>query len=400
MLLQVLWRNALPECPRSGEINPQNQAFLPTAGYSCINLSQIQGFSDPQEVTFEGDEGYAEMSMQAEHGVDNDNMKSEGVHSHHYSHSSDEGLGPSIKDAESPDDTGALQTDIDAEADEDPDAEAEFDEQEIIVAEEASDTDYTPKSRSRKRQSTKMSSPAAVKRGKITKSTPKARSAFTCKSCTTGSFKTAAALAKHIASSHTRAFTCVFHFAGCTSTFSSKNEWKRHVSSQHLNLQAWVCELGQCGKAQTQAKNGSNIKEAEFNRKDLFTQHLRRMHAPFAVKRKNVKDNAWEERVKHYQTSCLKVRRQAPIRLGCPVTGCDAHFLGANCWDERMEHVAKHLEKAVQGGPKVEQSNDESLLAWALKERVIERVPGGELKLCGPGAWKDREDEDAEGEEE
>lgn len=40
-----------------------------------------------------------------------------------------------------------------------------------------------------------------------------------------------------IISEQIRPYVCVFNFAGCTSTFTSKNEWKRHVKSQHLNSQ-------------------------------------------------------------------------------------------------------------------------------------------------------------------
>jgi hypothetical protein len=45
-------------------------------------------------------------------------------------------------------------------------------------------------------------------------------------------------------------FVCVFSFAGCQSRFTSKNEWKHHVSSQHLNVYHWVCELEGCGAIQ------------------------------------------------------------------------------------------------------------------------------------------------------
>jgi len=69
-----------------------------------------------------------------------------------------------------------------------------------------------------------------------------------------------------------------------------------------------------------------------------------------------------------------------------------------------MEHVGKHLEKAAAsiGTNKfeVKQENDEFLVAWALREGIIEVKPGtNTYRLCVGGA-QSRVDEDAEGEDE
>ncbi len=385
------------------------EQFQPHGAHSvdpCVQLSQIQAFSDmpPEDVTYDADEGYDEIAMKAEYAMEMDNriLKTEGGHSS-YRYSSDEGLGASIKDEGSPQHSTIH---VDHEAVSDPDADAEGDiDQEIIVAEEVSDTEYTPKStRSRKRTATKALSPPATKRSRNTKNISKTKGQFACKQCDHTPFKDLGALQRHTASAHTRAFICVFAFAGCTSTFASKNEWKRHTSSQHLNLSAWVCELQACGKVHGQAKNGTAIvKGSEFNRKDLFTQHLRRMHAPHSVKRMQKKNPEWEERLKDLQASCLRVKRHAPTKLACPLPSCDAVFEGSTCWDDRMEHVGKHLEKAAQSTGanrfEVKQENDELLVNWALREGVIEGVPGkGGWRLVVGGARVD--DVDAEGEEE
>jgi hypothetical protein len=379
---------------------------IPQVGNSYVNLNQVQGIPDPQEVAFEADEGYMDMDIKNEYTIEVDHrvMKTGGTQHHtSYRHSSDEGLGASIKDGSSPETTGTGHVDIDATTDLDADADAEA-EDEIIVAEPASDTEYSPKStRTRKRRASKASSPPAVKRGRVTKPAQKTKNSFSCKQCDHAPFKDAVALQHHVNSTHTRAFICVFGFAGCKSTFASKNEWKRHVSSQHLNLNSWVCELGACGKAQNQLKKDgvALVKGGEFNRKDLFTQHLRRMHAPFAVKRQNKKNSEWEQRLKDLQVSCLRVKRQPPTQLACPLNDCDGFFEGATCWDDRMEHVGKHLEKAAgsTGMNKfsVEQEDDEFLLGWGLRERIIELKAGGGYKLCG--AWFEKvedEDEDAD----
>lgn len=192
------------------------------------------------------------------------------------------------------------------------------------------------------------------------------------------------------------------------STFASKNEWKRHVSSQHLNLNSWVCTLGACGKSSTGKKDGAGAtgggKGAEFNRKDLFTQHLRRMHSPFSVKRQNKKNIEWEERLKELQQSCLRVKRLPPRELRCPVNGCETVFEGNGCWDDRMEHVGKHLEKCASGGEEVRQEDDGLLVEWARREGIVERRVGGGWRLGGGWAERGEEEEgddvDADGEDE
>ncbi|KAL9051386.1 MAG: hypothetical protein Q9162_006040 [Coniocarpon cinnabarinum] len=65
-----------------------------------------------------------------------------------------------------------------------------------------------------------------------------------------------------------RPFSCPLAPYSCLKTFTSKNEWKRHVLTQHLLLGFWRCDL--CPDAATRPN--------DFNRKDLFVQHLRRMH--------------------------------------------------------------------------------------------------------------------------
>ena len=70
---------------------------------SHVQLSQIQAFSDmPTDVCYDGDEGYDEMAMKTEYATDIDSrmFKTEGGHSYRYP--SDEGLGASIKDEGSP----------------------------------------------------------------------------------------------------------------------------------------------------------------------------------------------------------------------------------------------------------------------------------------------------------
>lgn len=413
--------------PDSWLDRPQIQLFnnaLP--GFSCVNLSQVQGFADPQDVTFDtGDDNYTDMQIKAEYEVDNRLLKVP----ESYRHSSDEGIGASIRDEGFPPDSisnhqaaNGLDADADADADEDYDPEGE---NEIILPaepiESETDTEYTPKStRSRKRRATKPFSPSTSpvnKRSRPTKplTTSASKSSTTCLTCPKNpSFKNPAALQRHMNGTHTRPFVCVFAFAGCSSTFASKNEWKRHVATQHLCLSVWVCRMGACARGSSTAGSGTTG-GIEFNRKDLFTQHLRRMHNPEKrTSKKNVDCVKWEETIKELQVECLVMKRESPRELGCMVSGCGAIFKGRGAWDERMEHVGRHLER--DGGRAGEERVDGRLVEWAVRESVVERRRSGQYAFCGAGEEDSThcrrtnmldgrgfvvdEDEDADGEEE
>jgi hypothetical protein len=199
-----------------------------------------------------------------------------------------------------------------------------------------------------------------------------------CGHCSHVPFKDSSSLRKHVAAAHTRPFPCAFSFAGCTSTFGSKNEWKRHIASQHLCLQFYRCSS--CSQSTSEGKGN------EFNRKDLFTQHLRRMHAPFAIKKAIAKGDSklqgdWEIHVKEMQASCLVTRRQPPYRSACPKPDCQSAFEGPGSWDEWTEHVGRHMEK----GEAQRLGVDPLLTQWALDEAIIEQKEGGEYRLCGGG---------------
>lgn len=198
---------------------------------------------------------------------------------------------------------------------------------------------------------------------------------YRCSHCSHAPFKDSSSLRKHVAAAHTRPFPCAFSFAGCSSTFGSKNEWKRHIASQHLCLQYYRCSA--CPQSAVEGKGN------EFNRKDLFTQHLRRMHAPFQIKRAITHGDGqlqsdWDAHVKDMQQSCLVTRRKPPQRAACPKPDCRKDFDGLNAWDEWTEHVGRHMEKGE--GPVL--GADGLLVQWALDEGIIEPKSDGEYRLC------------------
>ena len=281
---------------------------------------------------------------------------------------------------------------------------------------------------------------------------------LTCPDCQQGSYKDETSLQNHIKKQHRRPFSCVFDFAGCDSTFPSKNEWKRHVMSQHISLHYWLCTEGPCadavashghyssaqstassvgspsrgssntkgdvgapgraaasgtGKKTTSALAPSPGSHAEkgviFNRKDLFTQHLRRMHAPPGVEKggrhhphqPSAKgssagaaqlppgERAWQGRIRELQESSVRQRCALPDRMACPAAGCGKQFRGAQAWDQRMEHVARHVEAAATGKePAVVfgGSGDATLMDWATKPEVgILCAVGG---VAGQARWE------------
>ncbi|RDL37641.1 uncharacterized protein BP5553_05074 [Venustampulla echinocandica] len=382
----------------------EGQVFSLPQVYSC--LQHIQGLPDlePEEATFDPDEGFSAIEVQPEYAIEVDSGHLKNGITNDYPCLVDEGIGTSIKDQSSPEATEfpLSQTDVSSEADADAEGEDDF---ELPIVDAISDPEYTPKCRPRKQRPSRNTSLNATKTGRITKlAAPKSRSNLhNCRLCN-HSCKDAQGLQRHVAATHTRAFTCVFSFAGCPATFGSKNEWKRHVSSQHLNLHSWICNVGICAQSKrSKSSSGSASRGSEFNRKDLFTQHLRRMHTPAHLKNSTKKDREWEDKLKDLGRTCMVSNRQAPTRLGCPVEGCGTIFEGNGAWDERMEHVGRHLEVGAKNADSeaVYQENDYLLIRWAVTERIIEPKPGharGYRLVIGGGASVG--DEDAEGEDE
>jgi hypothetical protein len=226
---------------------------------------------------------------------------------------------------------------------------------------------------------------ARPKQGRRSIQKPIVKQETRCSHCSHAPFKDSSSLRKHIAAAHTRPFPCAFSFAGCPSTFGSKNEWKRHIASQHLCLQYYRCSS--CPQSSVEGKGN------EFNRKDLFTQHLRRMHAPFAIKKALSKGDTklqieWETHVKDMQQTCLVTRRRPPQRSACPKADCASIFEGPTSWDEWTEHVGRHMEKGEADRLGV----DRLLAKWALDEGIIERKEDGEYRLCsGNGNTAEKE---------
>ncbi|KAE8167981.1 hypothetical protein BDV40DRAFT_284460 [Aspergillus tamarii] len=165
-----------------------------------------------------------------------------------------------------------------------------------------------------------------------------------------------------------RTFVCTFSRYGCTSSFASKNEWKRHVTSQHVQLGFYRCDVGQCN-----VNNLSNARPMsctnDFNRKDLFTQHQRRMHAPWAKSNEATEEEKqqFDADLEAVRTRCWHEQRRPPLRSACGF--CGEEFAGLQSWNQRMEHVGRHYEK---GDVAMEsEKEDIALRDWAIQEGIL-----------------------------
>ncbi|KAJ4313744.1 hypothetical protein N0V84_009256 [Fusarium piperis] len=311
---------------------------------------------------------------------------------------------PDLQDADTQD---AQQADEGSASDLSSPANRDDDDDEDYKPTRRSKASRAPKSTPRRGRPRRSSSGTNASKAKISKPSPPSRTTTArrlvtspavntkvCPHCGNG-FTDQGTLQKHINSLHKRPFTCVFHFAGCDKVFANKNEWKRHVWAQHLNLHYWLCTNGACGHSPSQ-EGGDHSKVPThgriFRRKDLFTQHIRRMHAPSHIA-KAEKDKSlpldWVAHEKEMQNQAVRQRCELPMFMRCPAQDCPLEFNnGSKSWDNRMEHVAVHLERAasneepavVFGG-----ANDTALTEWASSQnvKVIESTTGG-WKTCQP----------------
>ncbi|KAJ5630293.1 uncharacterized protein N7484_010393 [Penicillium longicatenatum] len=201
--------------------------------------------------------------------------------------------------------------------------------------------------------------------------------------------------------SSARTFTCSFAPYGCESTFVSKNEWKRHVTSQHLQLGFYRCDVGKCsayhqqiptpllstststsktqcplpGRCSTPPPGQPN----DFNRKDLFTQHHRRMHAPWhqpGDRRAPSEEerNAFEASLEEVRQRCWHGLRTPPLQSHCGF--CKEVFSGEGSWDVRMEHIGRHFEREDRRVLGVEEE-DLALREWGVEQGILVGVDGG-----------------------
>ena len=96
----------------------------------------------------------------------------------------------------------------------------------------------------------------------------------------------------------------------------------------------------------------------------------------------------WEERLRTMASRASRTRCMVPIFMRCPALHCDVEFSGGDAWDQRMEHVARHLERAAaHEEPRVEfgGADDTTLIDWASRPDVaVIRWNAGRWELNNP----------------
>ncbi|KAG6004585.1 hypothetical protein E4U21_000919 [Claviceps maximensis] len=159
-----------------------------------------------------------------------------------------------------------------------------------------------------------------------------------CKSCkkTTSAPK---ASPKPDDSTSCQALYCLFAFAGCDCRCKGKNEWKRHLKTQHLLSRIFACP---------------HCPNKNFNRKDLFTQHYLRTHCTQAEQGAYKMKKTSPELDKMLQEKQAQAEKDEtvspPAAPTCLFQGCEARFTNdGTSWDKCLDHVSKHLEAMVAG---------------------------------------------------
>jgi hypothetical protein len=178
-----------------------------------------------------------------------------------------------------------------------------------------------------------------------------------------------------------RYFPCPLSMYGCQSNFSSKNEWKRHVSTQHIKLGFWRCDL--CTTT-VDPQDHQTFYHNDFNRKDLFTQHLRRMHAAASSSQSSRSHKEYlvtEDNLAEHQKRCFQILRETPPQSQCLF--CPETFNGPASWDQCMEHIGRHLEKDRKAGlHQPENWNlDNKLEQWMHNEGIIALDKNNQWKI-------------------
>ncbi|GIZ41048.1 hypothetical protein CKM354_000436500 [Cercospora kikuchii] len=142
-------------------------------------------------------------------------------------------------------------------------------------------------------------------------------------------------------------FPCLFVVYGCDRQFTSKNEWKRHIQTQHVQLEYWRCIQCSQGPSSEQYK--------DFNRKDLFTQHILRMHSAqieqSTARGGKVKSDTQKKYEDMEAERCRGTLRQPPNESRCIV--CDQTFSGPGSWEQCIDHIGRHLDTAAKEVPPV-----------------------------------------------
>ncbi|KAL6830850.1 hypothetical protein J3E69DRAFT_353993 [Trichoderma sp. SZMC 28015] len=164
-------------------------------------------------------------------------------------------------------------------------------------------------------------------------------------------------LRKHM-KRHDKPYGCTYKT--CCKKFGSKNDWKRHESSQHFQLESWNCNLDGCDKV--------------LPRRELFKWHLINHHK---VQDSQKIDKLQEER---------RLGRHCDPRFWCGFCDKFVEITGevVNSWTKRCDHIDSHLF----GKDGLEKKN---MLQWHyLEDKLAEGEPEAKVAESSSKASKKR----------
>ncbi|KAH8809233.1 hypothetical protein F5884DRAFT_858728 [Xylogone sp. PMI_703] len=134
-------------------------------------------------------------------------------------------------------------------------------------------------------------------------------------------------LRKHM-QRHERPWGCTFR--DCSREFGSKNDWKRHETSQHFQHETWRCD--------EQRPEGGDCAKLSHKRK-TFAEHLKTAH-----------DISNEDVVNAKAEKC-RIGRNGQTRFWCGFCRklIDLKKRGHHAWTERFDHIDDHFIGRKEG---------------------------------------------------
>ncbi|PTB69749.1 hypothetical protein BBK36DRAFT_1188342 [Trichoderma citrinoviride] len=158
-------------------------------------------------------------------------------------------------------------------------------------------------------------------------------------------------LRKHM-KRHKKPYGCTYRI--CNKHFGSKNDWKRHESSQHFQLESWHCNVEGCGKV--------------LPRRELFRSHLLNHH--------RLTDG---QKVEDKLEKC-RLGRHCDPRFWCGFCDKFIEVTGevVNSWTKRCDHIDNHLF-GKEGMPKKSMNEwrylEDKLAEEESESAIVERLP-------------------------
>ena len=207
---------------------------------------------------------------------------------------------------------------------------------------------------------------------------PTSRPQNQCPICHTP-FDSSNKLRKHNRKEHIRPYPCIFALYGCNSVFGTKNEWSRHVKVQHLRLETWRCNIDECEKyvrdEDHQLLPPASKGKSEYDRKDLFLNHVRRCHKDRYPKPGVTEGPAATTYEEEAQQRCHMTLRSPPPQSLCR---CCPDVIWPD-FDARLEHLGRTMESDEEARASF---HDQYLESYMIQEELLCQ-DGGRWLLTG-----------------